>query len=282
MNIIRVPFPKRTLLLCLFLIHAGVLLVASCVTAASPSSPVITTDDFSGDSGLWTYKGVATRSNGEVMLLDNNTNEYSQLWFNRDLGSPFKVEFDASGVGLGDTAIMMFYKNRNFNPTKDNGFQSGSGLAPGYGIEFDYYAYNGDPGSWGTSHVALVEDHTTNHVAYNMTSAGSFPLFNGWVKVVVDVNETHVSVEINGTRWLDVNHTFSTNNRAFGFCGGCNWNTMHFKIDNVKITEYGDVPAQPINYQILVYVLIVAGAVIVGIRVMIFVIHEKKIVKRGQ
>nr|MDO8111801.1 hypothetical protein [Candidatus Sigynarchaeota archaeon] len=246
------------------------------MNAASPSSPLITIDDFSGDSGLWTYRGVAIRSDGGVILLDNNTNEYSQLWFNRDLGSPFKVEFDASGVGFGDTAIMMFYKNRNFNPSSSNGFQAGSGPAPGYGIEFDYYAYSGDPGSWGTSHVGLLEDHTTNHVAYNMSSATSFPLFLGWVKVVVAINETHVSVDINGTRWLDVNHTFSMSNRAFGFCGGCNWNTMLFKIDNMKITEYGDTPAQPFPYQSLVYLLLVAGAVVIGTRVTLSIIRGKK------
>lgn len=236
----------------------------SVVVAQIPSTPVITADDFSTDSGLWTYHGVASRGNGVITLLDNRTDTYSQLWFKRELGYPFRLEFDAWGEGWGEAAIMMFFKDKNYVPSggENNGFQPSTGIAPGYGIEFDYYPYNGDPGSWGTHHVALIEDNTRNHVAYNMSSTSSFPTRVGWSHVMIVVNETHVTVDINGIHWLDVDHDFDLEYQGFGFCGGCNWNKMLFQIDNVIITELG-IPAPP-RFPQEMFIFIAAAMVVLA------------------
>jgi hypothetical protein len=261
------------------LIAAGLAIVACswlpAVVAQVPSEPAITSDDFSNDSGLWTYHGVASRGNGLVTLLDNRTDTFSQLWFKRDLGYPFTVEFDAWGEGWGEAAIMMFYKSRDYSPSggENNGFQPSTGAAPGYGIELDYYPYNGDPGSWGTHHVALIEDHTHNHVAYNMSTAGSFPTRVGWSRVVVIVNETHVTIDINGIRWLDVAHDFDVAYHGFGFCGGCNWNTMLFQIDNIVITEHGTPVTPRFPYEVLI---LVAAAVVVSARICLVIWKKLK------
>jgi hypothetical protein len=250
----------------LVLFGATFLLAVFPAGAASPVSPTVTTDNFTTDTGDWTYAGVTTRGNGVVTLLDNTTNSFGQLWFKRDIGSPFTVSFEAYGVGLGQDVVVMFYKDRDFTPSSTNGFQSDSGLSPGYGVEFDYYPYDPygiNPGNWWQSYVALISDNTEDNIAYNISNAS--PTSFGWVNVVIAVNETHVSVYVNNTRWLDVNYAFNPQYSGFGFCGGCNWRAMQFQITNVTLTENNSPSVQPVSINFTA-VMMIAGVVIVGAR----------------
>lgn len=79
-------------------------------------------DDFSADSGLWSYVGSAYRDAGagNVVLTQNNNAQVGVLWLrDREIRDrKFTVEFSyLAGGGTGaDGIVLMFYKNKNYSP----------------------------------------------------------------------------------------------------------------------------------------------------------------------
>lgn len=182
-------------LICLKLSLAILLILAGYAHAVAVS------DDFSTDSGLWTYKGMAYRdaANGYVVLTSPVYWTMGQLWLNTPVDRPFVAKFRyRAGGGTGaDGFVLMFYKQTGYVPDVGGslGFTvppHGSFIpVPGYGIEFDNY-YNG----WiSENHIALIKDTVSNHlIAVNDMRTEDFL----WHDVAVTVDESSISVSVDG------------------------------------------------------------------------------------
>lgn len=207
-------------------------------------------DDFSADSGLWSYVGSAYRDAGagNVVLTQNNNAQVGVLWLrDREIRDrKFTVEFSyLAGGGTGaDGIVLMFYKNKNYSPGGGGviGFIGGD-LIPvaGYGVEFDnhynYEHYGMDPSG---RHIAVIKDRANNHLKYVNTDVVED---NRWHQARVVVDNRNITVFVDGNKMLeyvspgDLDRTFG----GLGFSGATGAFNHWHRIDNVRITLADEV-----------------------------------------
>ncbi len=200
-------------------------------------------DNFSTDSGAWSYIGSAYRdpANGYVVLTQNGAGQAGIIWFNSSVSLNFTAEFRywAGGGSGADGFVFMFLKNRDYIPGNGGslGFIGPSGdPVPSYGIEFDGWL-NSDPSS---NHIALIKDHPSTHLVYvnDLRTEDSL-----WHNVMVVVNGSGVSVALDNVTILtwagELNRTFE----GLGFSGATgdfvNWHV----IDDFRIIMCEPVPS---------------------------------------
>jgi len=196
-------------------------------------------DDFSTDTGLWTYIGSAYRDEEHeyVVLTENINDQVGVIWLKRNVTSPFTAEFKykAGGGSGADGIVFMFYKQKNYEPGKGGylGFNdAGGGEVPGYGIEFDnhYYFNSWDPQ---TSHIALIKDSVESHLIYVSDSRTGD---NEWHDVKVEVSESTINVYIDGELLFTWNGTIDRTYGGIGFSAATGiLNNWHI-IDDVRLT----------------------------------------------
>ena len=151
---------------------------------AQPPTTESYSDDFSVDSGLWTYSGDAYREEIDQTLVLNKGEWFQRgiVFFKHPISSSFTVSFSYligegySGLS-GDALILFFY-------TPNNSTLLGSGPASqsnsGYGIEFDGWSnwdsdfvglngglINPPTGDPYDNHIALIEGSVGNHLVYS-------------------------------------------------------------------------------------------------------------------
>jgi regulation of enolase protein 1 (concanavalin A-like superfamily) len=199
-------------------------------------------DDFGVDTGLWTYKGNAYRDNvNKYAVLTEAVNaQAGAIWLNESLSSSFTVRFRYwVGNSTGTTTdgfVVMFYKERNFTLLK-GGYLGFCG--PGYGVEFDTSRNDWDPPD---DHVALIEDGTSNHLAYVYDARLSD---SAWHNVTITVTMASVVVYIDAGKILQWNGTLDIKYDGFGFSAGTGeawpggWNEWHI-IDDFSISARKD------------------------------------------
>ena len=201
------------------------------------------TDDFSADTGKWTYVGSAYRdvATENVVLTRNQAWQAGIAWLNEDVLGPFTAEFRyKAGGGTGaDGFVLMFYKQRDYTPGSGGhlGFcvrVSGSvaGPIPGYGIEFDNF-YNSEWKDPSHNHIALIKDTVGNHLAsVNDARTEDYT----WHHVKVIVGEASVTVAVDGIEVLTWEGQLDRTFGGFGFSGSTGaYHNWHI-IDDVKIT----------------------------------------------
>jgi hypothetical protein len=152
-------------------------------TVIAENGAAATTDDFSTDSGLWTYSGSAYRdpAGENVVLTEDITWSWGQAWFTGKAPETFVARFrylsggdpgESRGTG-GDGIVLMFYKSADYSPTyPDHGGSLGFSAAPhasqtpvpGYGVELDAFP-NGEYSDPSDNHIALIKDRPGNHLA---------------------------------------------------------------------------------------------------------------------
>jgi hypothetical protein len=196
-------------------------------------------DDFSRDTGLWSYSGNAYRDaqNGYIALTPNNDLQVGNIWLNQDIASPFTIEFRyKAGGGTGaDGLTLMFYKDKNYEPGKGGwmGFNPETGeVAPGYGIEFDNYE-NSDFSDPIERHIALIKDSVVNH----LRSAGDQRTEdNQWHQVKVEVNTLSIVAYVDGDQVINFEGDILKNYGGLGFSAATwSYNNWHL-IDDVRIS----------------------------------------------
>jgi hypothetical protein len=171
-------------------------------------------DDFSVDTGVWTYTGTAYRDNVNkyVVLTEAVNAEAGAVWFNESLSSSFTVRFrywvgNSTGT-MTDGFVVMFYKQRDDTLPKGGylGF-----WGSGYGVEFDTF-WN----SWDSSgnHVALIEDGVGNHLVQVDDPRVKD---NAWHNVAISVTTLSVAVYIDAGKILQWNGTLDLTYDGFGF-----------------------------------------------------------------
>ena len=199
-------------------------------------------DDFSTDSEMWTYVGSAYRdpTNEYVVLTENKNGQVGIIWFNRSITSAFTIEFKyKAGGGFGaDGLVFMFYKDQNYLPDIGGslGFiGSGRSSVHGYGVEFDNYGNSWDPSS---NHIALIKDSVSNHLKYVNDGRTED---NKWHNVTVRVNDSGMSVDVDGSTPFTWSGELNTTYGGFGFGAGTgDANNWHI-IDDVRI-KYTPTP----------------------------------------
>ena len=209
-------------------------------------------DDFSIDSGLWTYLGNAYREEIDQTLVLNKGEWFQRgiVFFKHPISSSFTVSFSyligEGYAGLsGDALIMFFY-------TPNNSTLLGSGPASqsnsGYGIEFDgwpnwasdFVGLNGGlinppTGDPYDNHIALIEGSVGNHIVYTANDPRVSDYI--WHHVIVQVDESSVRVYVDDglvLQWIGtLNRTYS----GFGFAGLAGGGATNYHImDDFSIT----------------------------------------------
>jgi len=203
-------------------------------------------DDFSVDSGLWTYCDNAYRDNiGKyVVLTDAVSFEAGGIWLNESLRSSFTVRFrywagNSTGIST-DGFVVKFFKQIDYS-LPHGGYLGFSGL--GYGIEFDTFCNDWDP--W-DNHIALIKDNWANHLAHVGDDRVSD---NAWHNVTITVASSSIAVDLDSGRILSWNGTLDRTYGGFGFSaatGDANgYNDKHI-IDDFSI----DSPASQYDISI--------------------------------
>ncbi|MBN2014422.1 MAG: DUF2341 domain-containing protein [Candidatus Altiarchaeota archaeon] len=197
-------------------------------------------DNFSSDSGMWTYVGSAYRdaTNEYVVLTTNGGGQVGVVWLKENISSNFSVDFryliTYCGFYRGDGMVFMFYKDRNYVPGSGGalGFIGSPSVVPGYGVEFQ---------TWLSNHVSLIKDSVDNH----LKSVGGSCYCDGvWHNVSVRVNDSGVSVFRDGAFLLSWSGTMNRSFGGFGFSAATGMAVEYHIIDDFRITA-GHSPSPP-------------------------------------
>jgi YVTN family beta-propeller protein len=195
-------------------------------------------DDFSKDSGLWTYLGNAylNQASQDIVLTNPSYEQMGVAFFNHPISGSFTATFSylVGGGFSGDGFTMFFYKHKysNVGGGGSLGFQaSDNSIIPGYGIEFDGWANwptdflniaggvinppTGDPSG---AYIGLIKDSVGNHLAYTETDQRVAD--NVWHRVTIDVQDSSVSVYVDQGLVLQWGGIIDRTYSGFGFSAG--------------------------------------------------------------
>jgi surface antigen len=231
------------------------------ITAKTHITPLI--DDFSSDSGLWTYVGSAFNvdtgeeytasayrdlANEYLVLTENKNYQAGVIWLNRDIFSPFTAEFRyKAGGGTGaDGIVFMFYKKKDYKPydggalgfTAPPGGPNSPTAVPGYGIELDNW-YNDDFNDPSANHIALIKDHVNNHLRYiNDERTEDY----AWHSVKIIVGKSIIEVYIDDELAFAWEGPIDRTYGGLGFSGTTGSRNNWHIIDDVKIIMTQSTP----------------------------------------
>ena len=203
---------------------------------AQQLSPQSISDNFSTDSGLWTYLGSAYRdpTNDYLALTNSGNDQAGVAFFNYAVSGSFTVNFSyLVGEGnSGDGFTMFFYKQpySTFSNGGDLGFNTQDAIIPGYGIEFDGWqnipgdfqdiaggVMNPPTGDPSGAYIALIQNSVGDHLAY--TANDPRVDNNQWHNVSVVVGDSSVSVYVDQGLVLQWTGALNTTYAGFGFSG---------------------------------------------------------------
>ena len=218
-----------------------VIMFSAMTLVKSQEAPFPLSDDFSKDTGYWSYVGTAYRDerNGYVVLTSATNGQVGIIWLNYDIYPPFIVEFKyKAGGGTGaDGLVFMFLKKRDYTPAGGGwlGFEGNINNrinpVPGYGVEFDNY-YNREFNDPSSGHIALIKDTVRNHLIYKNDRRVED---NRWHNVRVEVGDNYVKVYVDNQIVFNWEGYLDTTYGGLGFAastgGANNWHI----IDDVKV-----------------------------------------------
>ncbi len=213
------------------------------LVSGSAGAAVLVSDDFSADSGRWTYVGTATRDpNGYVVLTDSVGWSLGQIWLDAATTTPFTASFRYLSGGSdwyepADGLVLMFYKNKQYVPDMGGwlGFSeypvNGPSYVPGYGIEVDNYINEWDPAG---AHIGLIRDCANDHLAYALDGRAADGL---WHTIDVSVRASSVSVSVDGAVVFSWSGPMDRSFSAIGLSGATAAAWAHHFVDDVRIVE---------------------------------------------
>ena len=217
--------------LCVFLMLVG----------AGNASATTISDDFSGDSGLWNYRGNAYRdaANQYVVLTRPVNSQVGQVLLKQSFADNFvaKFRYRAGGGSGADGLAMLFYKNLNYTPLGGGclGFGSVSSIpncsSPGYGVEFDNW-YNGNINDPSGNHIALLKDRIGNHLIQSYDSRTEDFM---WHDVEVNVTDTQITVSVDGGNVWSWSGPIDRSYAGFGLTAATGAANNWHIIDDVQI-----------------------------------------------
>ncbi len=220
---------------------------------AQQQTPQSISDNFSTDSGLWTYLGSAYRdpTNQDLVLTNSGYDQAGVAFFNYAVSGSFTANFSylAGGDYSGDGFTMFFYKQpySTFSNGGDLGFNTQDAIIPGYGIEFDGWqnipgdfqgiaggVLNPSTGDPSGAYIGLIQNSVGDHLAYTANDPRVDD--NQWHQVSVQVQGSSVSVYVDQGLVLQWTGTLNTTYSGFGFSGATGLFTDWHLISNFSIT----------------------------------------------
>ena len=194
-------------------------------------------DDFSTDTGSWTYVNSGQRTNEYIQLTPNTGGQVGQAWYTTAIHDEFVADFDYYiGGGSGaDGLVFMFYKDSVYTPITggDLGFSDGAPV-PGYGIEFDTY-YNAGFGDINNRHVGLVQDMVDNHlVQYNEPRVRDGQWHHA--RVIVQGPSVVAFIDDMTSPALSYYGTIDTTFGGMGFSAATGGLTDYHRVDNFRVS----------------------------------------------
>lgn len=213
-----------------------------------PDNTITIEDDFSEDSGYWTYQGTAHRDteNEYLVLVTPVQSTWGHIWLKQSVDDPFSVSFryKAGGGNGGGGLILLFYQKTEIDaydwPEQTTNVAgaviSGRYNTNGYAIELDNYKNSRHIDDPSDRHIAL-RDSSKQHLAF---SNDQRTRDNQWHEVLVNVTETQVKVYLDSELSFDWDGTINPINSAFGFGAACGAATGYYIIDDVSLTVFSN------------------------------------------
>jgi hypothetical protein len=131
-------------------------------------------DDFSADTGIWTYYGTALRTGGYGRLTGTTYGSVGQILYNQQINTGFTAEFRyLAGGGDGADGMAMNFFKEAYTPIGGGsiGVVDVDGFTMGYAVEFDNY--NNGGGEPSANHVALTYNGVANGVVNHLALVNS-------------------------------------------------------------------------------------------------------------
>jgi hypothetical protein len=155
-------------------------------------------DDFSGDSGNWSYVGDAHRTNGYIELAPAGSGKVGVAWLKQDVRYPFVVEFRAQTSSSGEGMAFLFHHDKGYTPAGGGrlGAVPASGSVEGWAVELDLRSSGGS--DTGAPHMALVQDplgmhyKTDSSVNFNNNQWHSFKIEIEWSTIILSFDGKEV------------------------------------------------------------------------------------------
>ncbi len=236
-------------------LRLSITLITLLLLVAAPSAyAAAIADDFSSDSGLWTYSGLrqsdgslvydykAYRSSNGYMVLTDNQSQVGKAVLNQAVSPPFEASFDFRQIPStpdldGGGMTFMFSKDVNYTRAMAGalGFMPdwppGSQIATGFGVEIDPYHNSWDPPA---PHIALIKDNTFTHLA----TVQSLPAITdaNWHHMDVDVDADAITVALDGVELFTWDGSTSTGYTGLGFSSATWWEANQRQVDNFSLT----------------------------------------------
>lgn len=246
---------RAALRLSVFALAAAAVCLAPFAGAAqaAPQAAVSrwVTDDFSTNTGLWTYVENAywDSVNRYAVITKPLLNQGGFLWYKSPVKPPFVIEFRyTAGGGTGaEGLVFLFNKMRGYEHQYHGGClhfgATSSCTAPGYGIEFDE-EMNGFDSSG--DHIALIANTPSNHLA---VAHGAGLGESKWHNVRISVSKDNVTVLFDGVTMIDytsVGKFAATTYTNIGFSGTTGALTNNHLIDDVRLLQLTEPSLTPL------------------------------------
>ncbi|MFK7697017.1 cadherin-like beta sandwich domain-containing protein [Paenibacillus sp. HJGM_3] len=206
------------------------------------AATVVVQDNFESESNLWDRSGDARRTDGVIELTQAQNNKLGYMWLNQSLSPPYTVSFkfriSDSSSSPADGLVFMFNKEKNSNGQGGGslGFVEGNG----YGVEFDTWPNEWDPGA---KHITLFKN-SPRHSPENLLAQADalnnplLPNFanSAWHDVRIDVRTNSIKVSLDGVDQLTWIGTVDNSYNRLGFAASTGGSHSRHLIDNVTIT----------------------------------------------
>jgi len=225
--------PKRVVG-CLLFCWTLVVILGTVPAAAFTSM----SDDFSADSGNWSYVGDAHRTNGYIELVPNQAGKAGAVWLKQDVRYPFVVEFKAQTSSSGEGMVFLFHKDKAYTPAGGAklGAAPATGSADGWGVEMDVKSSSGDDSP--APHLGLVGDPTGFHykqdasVKFNDGKWHSFKIEIQWSTIILSMDGKEV--------WHFSDYSYkNAKGSGMGFSAASGGGGA-FRVDDFKLQKPGE------------------------------------------
>jgi hypothetical protein len=220
-----------------FLLLAYVIFVLACTMPVAAFTSM--SDDFSGNSGNWTYVGDAHRSGGRLEIVPASPDKVGVAWLKQDVRYPFVVEFKAQTSSSGEGMVFMFHHDKSYTPAGGSnlGYQPASGSTSGWGVELDTQTSYGDDAS--APHISLIHDSVDSDF-WKMDTSHNFN-DGKWHTYKITIEWYTITLVFDGKQiWQFSDYSFKAAGSGMGFSAASGAGGGSFKVDDFKLQKPGE------------------------------------------
>jgi hypothetical protein len=232
-----IMFRKKGLRIFSFLLLAYLIFVLACTMPVAAFSSI--SDDFSGNSGNWTYIGDAHRSGGRLELVPASPDKVGVAWLKQEVRYPFVVEFKAQTSSNGEGMVFMFHHDKSYTPAGGSnlGFNPAGGTADGWGVELDTQSSYGDDSP--APHISLIH-YSADSDFWKMDTSHTFN-DGKWHTYKITIEWSTITLVFDGKQiWQFSDYSFKAAGTGMGFSAASGAGGGSFKVDDFKLQKPGE------------------------------------------